>query len=165
MAFLQDAPQLAHPYRSDRLLLSLLDRVLPAERRAALDADLDALGDYALMAWQRTGTSTRRKPVLTRWGAWGQRVDRIELTTTWQEGPHLTTRHAILAAGHADHGYARLEELSFQSYLKKTVKQIQMVQNHTIQYIYQWQSQPVCLPDEALRSAFQAQSGEPPVRG
>ncbi|MEO6799005.1 MAG: acyl-CoA dehydrogenase family protein [Rhodanobacter sp.] len=112
MAFLQDPPQLAHPYRSDRLLLSLLDRVLPAERRAALDADLDALGDYALMAWQRSNVTTRSKPVLTRWGAWGQRVDRIELTTAWREGAGLTTRHAILAAGHAEHGHARLEEFA-----------------------------------------------------
>ncbi|TAL91539.1 MAG: acyl-CoA dehydrogenase, partial [Rhodanobacter sp.] len=112
MAFLQDAPQLTHPYRSDRLLLSLLDRVLPNERRAPLDADLDALGDYALMAWQRACASTQRKPVLTRWSAWGQRVDHIELTTAWQEGPQLTTRHAVLAAGHANHGHARLEEFA-----------------------------------------------------
>ncbi|HZX72074.1 MAG TPA: acyl-CoA dehydrogenase family protein, partial [Rhodanobacter sp.] len=112
MAFLQDAPQLAHPYRSDRLLASLLDRVVPTERRIALDADLDALGDYALMAWQRANASTRRKPVLTRWGAWGQRIDRIELTTAWQEGPQLTTRHAVLAAGHVSSPHARLEEFA-----------------------------------------------------
>lgn len=112
MSFLQEAPQLAHPYRSDRLLLSLLDRVLPAERRAVLDEDLDALGDYARMAWQRVGATTRRKPVLTQWNAWGQRVDRIELTTAWQEGPHISTRHAVLAAGHASHGHARLEEFA-----------------------------------------------------
>ena len=112
MSFLQDAPQLTHPYRSDRLLLNLLDRALPVARRAALDVDLDALGDYALMAWQRAGSTTRRKPVLTRWGAWGQRIDRIELTTAWQEGPHLTTRHAILATGHANHGHARLEQFA-----------------------------------------------------
>jgi len=112
MAFLQDAPQLAHPWHSDRLLASLLDRVLPEDRRAALDTDLDALGDYAVMAWQRACTSTRRKPVLTRWGAWGQRIDRIELTAAWQEGPHITTRHAVLAAGHADSPHARLEEFA-----------------------------------------------------
>ena len=112
MAFLQDAPQLAHPWRRDRLLQGLLDRVLPAARRAALDADLDALGDYAVMAWQRTGTATRRKPVLTQWNAWGQRVDRIELTAAWQEGPHITTHHAVLAAGHADSPHARLEEFA-----------------------------------------------------
>jgi acyl-CoA dehydrogenase len=109
MAFLQDPPQLAHPYRSDRSLLALLDRALPAERRAALDADLDALGDYAQMAWHRACTTTRRKPVLTQWDAWGRRVDRIELTTAWQEGPQLTTAHAVLAAGHAQNEHARLE--------------------------------------------------------
>ena len=108
MAFLQDSPQLPHPYRSDRLLLALLDRALPAERRAALNADLGALGDYAQMAWQRACTTTRRKPVLTQWDAWGRRVDRIELTPAWQEGAALTTRHAVLAAGHGDSAYGRL---------------------------------------------------------
>ena len=112
MEFLQEAPQLAHPYRSDGTLLTLLERVLPFQRRAALDADLDALGDYAQMAWRRIGTSTRRKPVLTQWDAWGQRVDRIELTTAWQEGAAITTRHAVLSAGHADSEYARLEQFA-----------------------------------------------------
>src|SRR6185437_132099 len=109
MGFLQAAPQLPHPWRSERLLHALLDRALPAARRAALEADLDALGDYALMAWQRAAVGTRRKPVLTQWDAWGRRVDRIELTTAWQEGPHITTRHAVLAAGHEHHEHARLE--------------------------------------------------------
>jgi alkylation response protein AidB-like acyl-CoA dehydrogenase len=112
MGFLQEGPQLAHPWHSDRWLHGLLDRVLPAERRAALDADLAALGDYAQMAWQRAGESSRRKPVLTPWDAWGRRVDRIELTPAWLEGPHLTTRHAVLAAGHAPGEYARLEEFA-----------------------------------------------------
>ncbi|RUL69715.1 acyl-CoA dehydrogenase family protein [Dyella choica] len=112
MGFLQDAPQLAHPYRNDRLLTALLDRVLPTERRAALDADLDALGDYALMAFERRARSTRSKPVLTQWDGWGRRVDRVELTPAWQEGPGLTTRHAILASGHEAHEFARLEEFA-----------------------------------------------------
>ena len=112
MGFLQAAPQLPHPWRSERLLHALLDRALPAARRAALEADLDALGDYALMAWQRAAVGTRRKPVLTQWDAWGRRVDRIELTTAWQEGPHITTRHAVLAAGHEHHEHARLEEFA-----------------------------------------------------
>ena len=112
MAFLQDAPQLAHPYRTDRSLRTLLQRVLPTERRAALETDLDALGDYAQIAWQRVGSSTRRKPVLTQWDAWGRRVDRIELTAAWLEGPQLTTLHGVLAAGHADNEYARLEQFA-----------------------------------------------------
>ena len=112
MGFLQEAPQLAHPYRDDRLLIGLLDRVLPSDRRAAIEADLDALGDYARLAWRRVCTTTRRKPVLTSWDAWGRRVDRIELTPSWQEGPLLTTRHAVLAAGHEAHPCARLEEFA-----------------------------------------------------
>jgi acyl-CoA dehydrogenase len=56
--------------------------------------------------------TTRRKPVLTQWDAWGRRIDRIELTTAWQEGPHITTRHAVLAAGHEANEHARLEEFA-----------------------------------------------------
>lgn len=112
MAFLQDAPRLAHPYRSDPLLPGLLDRVLPAERRAALDADLDALGDYALSAWQRAGASAPRAPVLTQWGPWGERIDRIELTPAWLDGPRITTQCHVLSSGHADSEYARLEEFA-----------------------------------------------------
>src|SRR5690349_22026607 len=112
MDFLQTAPQLVHPYRNDRTLLALLDRVISAGRRPALDADLDALGDYAQFAWARARRSAPRTPVLTRWDAWGRRVDRIELTPAWLEGPSLTTRHAILAAGHESHEHARLEQFA-----------------------------------------------------
>ncbi|WP_201314399.1 acyl-CoA dehydrogenase family protein [Dyella sp. EPa41] len=112
MGFVQDPPQLAHPYREDRLLHAMLERALPPARRAALDPDLQALGDYAQMAWQRACRTTRRKPVLTQWDAWGNRVDRIELTEAWQEGPHVTTRHAVLAAGHEPSEHARLEEFA-----------------------------------------------------
>jgi len=112
MDFLQTAPQLVHPYRNDRTLLALLDRVIPPDHRPALDADLDALGDYAQMAWERARRSTPRTPVLTRWDAWGRRVDRIELTEAWRDGPQLTTRHAILAAGHEAHEHARLEQFA-----------------------------------------------------
>ncbi|WP_430390992.1 acyl-CoA dehydrogenase family protein [Dyella sp. 20L07] len=112
MGFLQDPPQLTHPYREDRLLRGMLDRALPPSRRAALDADLQALGDYAQMAWQRASHTTRRKPILTQWDAWGQRVDRIELTEAWREGPFITTQHAVLTSGHEASEHARLEEFA-----------------------------------------------------
>ena len=112
MEFLQDAPRLPHPFREDRLLQSLIARRVPAERRAALETDLEALGDYACMAYERRLHQPRREPVLTQWGPWGARVDSIDLTSAWQEGPGLATRHAVLAAGHADDAgaHGRLEQ-------------------------------------------------------
>ncbi len=112
MGFLQDSPQLPHPYRSDRVLRSMLERVLPVDRSKALDRDLDALGDYAQMSWQRACSTTPRKPLLTQWDAWGRRIDRIELTPAWQEGAGITTRHALLAAGHAGSPHGRLEQFA-----------------------------------------------------
>ncbi|HET7267732.1 MAG TPA: acyl-CoA dehydrogenase family protein [Oleiagrimonas sp.] len=112
MGFLQDGPQLPHPLRADRLLQHLLSHALSAERRAAALPDLEALGDYALMAWKRHLHTPRETPVHTPWGAWGQRVDRVRLTETWYEGNAMTTRHGVLATGHdTDIGStARLEQ-------------------------------------------------------
>jgi acyl-CoA dehydrogenase len=112
MGFVQEGPRLAHPYRSDRLLNELLDRLLPADRRAAIDADLDALGDYAAMAYARRQQTPRQLPVLTQWDAWGNRVDRIELTPAWNEGAAITARHGVLAAGHVKSPYARIEQFA-----------------------------------------------------
>jgi alkylation response protein AidB-like acyl-CoA dehydrogenase len=112
MGFLQDAPRLAHPFRTDRVLNAWLGRVLPPGRLDAMRPDLDALGDYALMAWERRGRTPRTEPVLTSWDAWGARVDRIALTLAWEEGPGITTRHAVLAAGHDASPWARVEEFA-----------------------------------------------------
>lgn len=109
MAFVQDAPQLAQPYRHDRVLRAWLAQRLPPDRVAALHGDLDALGDYAVMAWERRQRTPRTEPVLTAWDAWGNRVDRIALTPAWEEGPTMTTRHAVLAAGHEPSPWARVE--------------------------------------------------------
>ncbi|TCV91285.1 alkylation response protein AidB-like acyl-CoA dehydrogenase [Luteibacter rhizovicinus] len=112
MGFLQDAPKLAHTYRNDRVLHAYLGRALPGDRFDALEPDLDALGDYATMAWHRREMTPRTEPVLTQWDAWGRRVDRIALTPAWEEGPGITTRHGLLAAGHADSPYARIEQFA-----------------------------------------------------
>ncbi|MET0616246.1 MAG: acyl-CoA dehydrogenase, partial [Luteibacter sp.] len=87
MGFVQDAPRLAHPFHHDRVLNAWLAQRLPAERAQAIRPDLEALGDYAVMAWERRGRTPRTEPVLTSWDAWGNRVDRIALTPAWEEGP------------------------------------------------------------------------------
>jgi alkylation response protein AidB-like acyl-CoA dehydrogenase len=100
MSFIQSAPQLGNQYREDRVLRSYLRRVLPPQQLHAAEGGLDTLGEHAAHAWQRRTTSSREEPVLTRWDAWGQRVDRIELTRAWREGPGLAARHGLIAIGH-----------------------------------------------------------------
>ncbi|QDE38746.1 acyl-CoA dehydrogenase [Luteibacter pinisoli] len=112
MGFLQDAPRLAHPFRDDRVLDAWLGHTLPVDRLAACAPDLDALGEYALEAYERHQLTPRTEPVLTQWDAWGARVDRIALTPAWEEGPQITTRHAVLAAGHGESPWSRVEEFA-----------------------------------------------------
>lgn len=112
MGFIQDAPQLPHPLRQDRLLQRLLANRLTPARREAVIPDLEALAEYALHAWHRRQTSPDETPTHTAWGAWGERVDRIALTTAWREGAEVTTHHGLLTAGHDGEAgsTARLEQ-------------------------------------------------------
>lgn len=100
MNFVQTAPHLGNPYRNDRVLQSWLARVLPEARRRAAEPDFEALAGYALRAYARQTTTPPAEPVLTQWDVWGRRVDRIELTETWREGPAIAAKHGLVADGH-----------------------------------------------------------------
>lgn len=100
MTFLQPPPQLGNQYREDRVLRSYLRRVLPPQQLHAAEGALDALGEHAAHAWRRRVTSSREEPRLIPWDAWGARVDRIELSHTWREGPGIAARHGLIATGH-----------------------------------------------------------------
>jgi alkylation response protein AidB-like acyl-CoA dehydrogenase len=100
MSFVQPAPRLADPYREDRVLQSWLARVLPAAQRRAAEPDFVALAGYAQRAYARQTTTTPTEPVLTNWDVWGNRVDRIELTETWREGPAIAAKYGLVADGH-----------------------------------------------------------------
>ena len=100
MTFVQAAPELADPYRDDRVLQSWLARVLPEARRRAAEPDFIALADYARHAYARQTATTPSEPVLTNFDVWGNRVDRIELTETWREGPAIAAQYGLVADGH-----------------------------------------------------------------
>ena len=114
MSFLQDPPQLPDPWIRDRVLRGWLDWRLSSTRRAALAPHLEALAAHALAAYRERRITPRCEPVLTRWDAWGARVDRIALTPAWERGPAITTRHGLLWAGHADSadGAARADQFA-----------------------------------------------------
>jgi alkylation response protein AidB-like acyl-CoA dehydrogenase len=114
MSFVQDAPVLANQYTNDRVLRSWLERNLAESLRTAIEHDLDELGAHAAQAWRHARERTPATPTLTRHDAWGARVDRIELTPTWREGPALAARYGLVAAGHeaASGAHARSDQFA-----------------------------------------------------
>lgn len=100
MDFVQAGPELANQYTDDRCLRAHLVRALPAAMLAAIEPDLEALGAHAAQAWRDARSRTRAEPTLTQWDAWGERIDRIEITPVWREGAALTARYGFVAAGH-----------------------------------------------------------------
>jgi alkylation response protein AidB-like acyl-CoA dehydrogenase len=98
MPFFQDGPRLSHPLHDDRVLRSYLARALPEPARREATEELAALGDlcagklYDLMLEDRL-----RLPSLVQWDAWGQRIDRIELTRLWQEARAVACRFGLVA--------------------------------------------------------------------
>lgn len=101
MDFTQSAPVLGNQYRDDPLLREVLARTLPSAMREAIEGDLDELGAHAAAAWSEARSRTPGEPQLVQWDAWGERIDRIEITPTWRLGASMTTRYGLVAAGHA----------------------------------------------------------------
>lgn len=114
MDFIQAAPVLGNQYRDDRVLRASLTRALPPSMLSEIEHDLDELGAQAAQAWSEARERAPRSPTLTQWDAWGQRVDRIDLTPTWQRGAAMTTRYRLVAAGHdPTHGFhARVDQFA-----------------------------------------------------
>ena len=100
MNFIQAGPELANQYTDDRCLRAYLVRALPAAMHAAIEPELESLGAHAAQAWRDARTRPRSEPTLTQWDAWGERIDRIEITPTWREGAALTARYGFVASGH-----------------------------------------------------------------
>ena len=103
MDFLQSPPALRNTFETDPTLQSYLVRALPANVAGAIRSDLFELGTYAARAWLDARSRTPQTPHLTQWNAWGERIDRIETTATWQRGAALTARYGFVAAGHEAH--------------------------------------------------------------
>lgn len=100
MAFLQAAPVLSNQYLDDRVLRSYLRRVLPRATLAAVETELTEMGEFAATAWAQARAREPATPTLTPWGAWGERIDRIELTPAWIAARPLAARSGLVAAGH-----------------------------------------------------------------
>jgi len=101
MSFTQAPPQLSNPYDSDRVLRSIMRRSLPDSLFAEFATQAHALG--RLIAEDLYPQQLHERLIEPRhhpFDAWGQRVDRIDLTPLWQRMPLITARF-----GFVWHGY------------------------------------------------------------
>jgi alkylation response protein AidB-like acyl-CoA dehydrogenase len=114
MDFLQAGPDLANQYTDDDRLRAHLVRALPESMRQAIEPDLIALGAHAAEAWRDARSRPSAEPALTQWDAWGERIDRVELTPAWREGPAIAARYGLVVAGHdARFGeFARIDQFA-----------------------------------------------------
>ncbi|WP_438014546.1 acyl-CoA dehydrogenase family protein [Sorangium sp. So ce315] len=101
MAFYQDPPTLGNQYDDDRVLRSYLARVLPREVAASITPSLHEMGELAGGHLYRLQLADRaNEPKLTSWDAWGQRVDRVEVTQLWKEAARIACERGVVAAAY-----------------------------------------------------------------
>jgi alkylation response protein AidB-like acyl-CoA dehydrogenase len=111
----QAPPQLENQYETDRVLRSYVRRVLPDDIHAAVEPRLRAMGELAageLYALQRDNVGA--EPTLTQWGAWGDRIDRIERTEVWQRAEEIAAEHGVVATAYEKtHGHhSRIHQMA-----------------------------------------------------
>ena len=101
MPFEQAPPTLGNQYEDDRVLRSYLARVLPAEMLTEIEPSLLAMGELAGGELYRLQLADRlNEPKLTQWDAWGNRVDKIELTPLWQLAERIAVEHGVVATAY-----------------------------------------------------------------
>ncbi len=114
MAFFQDPPQLGNQYDDDALLREYLERALPHEVSSELSEELRHLGQIGADMYLESLADRLNEPRLVQWDAWGNRIDRIELTPVWDKAKVITAEHGLIAAAYEKkYGeHARLHQLA-----------------------------------------------------
>ena len=99
--FTQAPPRLGNQYAEDRVLRSYLARVLPPEVLSEIEPELASMGELAAGELYDLQLADREnEPLLTQWSAWGERVDRIELTPLWRRARTEAARRGLVATAY-----------------------------------------------------------------
>ena len=100
-SFNQPPPKLGNQYDKDRVLRSYLLRKLPADVLAEVEPALRELGELSGGELYEMQLADRlQEPILTQWDAWGERVDRIEVTSLWKVAERLAVKMGIVATAY-----------------------------------------------------------------
>jgi alkylation response protein AidB-like acyl-CoA dehydrogenase len=113
--FIQSPPRLGNQYRDDRFLRDYLARKLPPDVLAVIEGQLDELGALAGGELYQLQLEDRpNEPRLVQWDAWGNRVDRIEVSRLWQRAADLAACLGLIAIPYERaHGrYSRIHQFA-----------------------------------------------------
>ncbi|HEU0251921.1 MAG TPA: acyl-CoA dehydrogenase family protein [Pyrinomonadaceae bacterium] len=99
--FQQTPPSLRNQYEDDRVLRSYLKRVLPPDMLREIESSLIEMGRLAGGELYELQLADRlNEPVLTQWDAWGNRIDKIEVTPLWRWAERLAAEHGVVATAY-----------------------------------------------------------------
>jgi alkylation response protein AidB-like acyl-CoA dehydrogenase len=99
--FQQTPPALGNQYSDDHLLRSYLKRVLPPDVLRDVEESLVEMGRLAGTELYELQLADRlNEPALTQWDAWGNRIDKIELTPLWRVAERIAAEHGVVATAY-----------------------------------------------------------------
>src|ERR1044072_659858 len=99
--FEQAPPTLGNQYIDDLLLRSYLARGLPGDVVREVEESLVEMGRVAGGELYELQLADRlNEPTLTQWDAWGNRIDKIELTPLWRRAERIAAEHGVVAAAY-----------------------------------------------------------------
>jgi acyl-CoA dehydrogenase len=99
--FNQPPPELGNQYEDDRVLRSFLRRALPPDVLREIEPTLFEMGRLAGGELYKMQLDDRlNEPVLTQWDAWGERVDRIEVSPLWKVAERVAAEHGVVATAY-----------------------------------------------------------------
>jgi alkylation response protein AidB-like acyl-CoA dehydrogenase len=101
MPFQQTPPKLGNQYDDDRVLRSYLARVLPGEMLREIEGSLEEMGRLSGGELYELQLADRlNEPRLTQWDAWGNRIDKIEVTPLWRIAERIAVEHGVVATAY-----------------------------------------------------------------
>jgi acyl-CoA dehydrogenase len=101
MQFQQAPPALGNQYEDDSVLRSYLTCSLPTDVLREIKSTLKEMGELAGGDLYQMQLADRlNEPKLTQWDAWGNRIDRIELTHLWRVAERIAAEHGIVATAY-----------------------------------------------------------------
>lgn len=113
--FIQSPPQLGNQYTDDVFLQSCLRRLLPPHVLQDIEPQLHEMGRMAGGELYELQLADRlNEPRLRQWDAWGNRVDRVELTPLWKHAARVAADYGLVAIPYEQkHGcYSRLHQFA-----------------------------------------------------